>query len=630
MEINSNHSTYGAAFRQKPIFFMSGKETVAFFEGKLKKNMTLQEDTCTLGSNDTYRRQHTTYEVSDKKKGSTFLDLDFLIKDETSSLKGNLSDKKDVDFYNFSIPFNRTIQNYFGVQIYMDMPEGCDYDLTLYDEYGNQVGKAEWDGEGRKTLTIPNWDTNTNKYCIKIENKNGEEVSPDDYYKISFKVSENKEQEKTDAIREAFGNLHGAYSRKDENWREYLDKYNEVLMDTEKNYTKEMEKLHQKQFESLPEEKQYKGGRTVDELLQDMAEGKTLDDAETEYVKIFANLKDFEKAQQKAELKNDFSEDFVKDLESKGISRDELEGMQIKIESNGNVTVSGIEDKEVREQVQKLVEEKYSDRMYQYYTGIADSVGNLSSNTYQYATDVQEVRRYLKGVTGEDISLENLYLTPDGKIGGLPEKAANLINKTKDNAKIERIKDALINIIGHNRTSGDLGIPDFTSEFQFSNGAFSVADSGFTVDMAALDRRLTPQPHDNMYSDMYEYRSMQEKHIAVILKVGDLQEICLEEEEIVILLSNLLDNAIRESEKVLKNTGKAVIHLKLECEDHKLIFAVRNPVTEKVEIENDTIKSKRGDHHGIGLLNVKAVVDKYGGDMVLSCDENEFKAVVIL
>ena len=95
-----------------------------------------------------------------------------------------------------------------------------------------------------------------------------------------------------------------------------------------------------------------------------------------------------------------------------------------------------------------------------------------------------------------------------------------------------------------------------------------------------------------------KYRSMQEKHIAVILKVGDLQEICLEEEEIVILLSNLLDNAIRESEKVLKNTGKAVIHLKLECEEHKLIFAVRNPVTEKVEIENDTIKtiSLQDDH----------------------------------
>ena len=146
------------------------------------------------------------------------------------------------------------------------------------------------------------------------------------------------------------------------------------------------------------------------------------------------------------------------------------------------------------------------------------------------------------------------------------------------------------------------------------------------VEMSAIN---TNHPVVNAVLNQ-KYRSMQEKHIAVILKVGDLQEICLEEEEIVILLTNLLDNAIRESEKVLKNTGKAVIHLKLECEDHKLIFAVRNPVTEKVEIENDTIKSKRGDHHGIGLLNVKAVVDKYGGDMVLSCDENEFKAVVIL
>ena len=50
----------------------------------------------------------------------------------------------------------------------------------------------------------------------------------------------------------------------------------------------------------------------------------------------------------------------------------------------------------------------------------------------------------------------------------------------------------------------DLGIPDFTSEFQFSNGAFSVADSGFTVDMAALDRRLTPQPVSYTHLDVYK------------------------------------------------------------------------------------------------------------------------------
>ncbi len=504
--INEQSSEWGAAFRKKPVYFMSVKETEAFFDGKLRRNMELREDTCTLGSNDTYRRQHTTYEVYDKDRGSAFLDMGFLIKDETSSLKGSLSDEKDVDFYHFSIPFNRTVQNYFGVEVYIDMPEGCDYNLTLYDEYGNQVGKAEWDGTGRKTLAVPDWDTKTSQYCIKVENGNGEEVSPDDYYKISFHVTENKEHEKTDIIREAFGELHSAYSRKDENWREYLDKYNAVLRETEQNYRKEMEQLHRKQFESLPEEKKYKGERTVDELLQDMAEGKDLSDAEREYVKIFANLKDMEKAQQKAELKNGFSDDFAKELESMGISRNDIEGMCVKIGSNGDVTVDGIEDRAVREQVRKLIEEKYSDRMYRYYIGIADSVGNLPANVYQYAADVQEVRRYLKGVTGEDISLENLYLTPDGKIGGLPEKAANLINRTKDNAKIERMKDAISDIIGNIRISGDLGIPDFTSQFRFGNGEFAVEDSGFAADMAALDNRLTPQSSDNMYSDMYRYR----------------------------------------------------------------------------------------------------------------------------
>ncbi len=504
--INEQSSEWGAAFRKKPVYFMSVKETEAFFDGKLRMNMELREDTCTLGSNDTYRRQHTTYEVYDKDRGSAFLDMGFLIKDETSSLKGSLSDEKDVDFYHFSIPFNRTVQNYFGVEVYIDMPEGCDYNLTLYDEYGNQVGKAEWDGTGRKTLAVPDWDTKTSQYCIKVENGNGEEVSPDDYYKISFHVTENKEHEKTDIIREAFGELHSAYSRKDENWREYLDKYNAVLRETEQNYRKEMEQLHRKQFESLPEEKKYKGERTVDELLQDMAEGKDLSDAEREYVKIFANLKDMEKVRQKAELKNGFSDDFAKELESMGISRNDIEGMCVKIGSNGDVTVDGIEDRAVREQVRKLTEEKYSDRMYQYYIGIADSVGNLPANVYQYAADVQEVRRYLKGVTGEDISLENLYLTPDGKIGGLPEKAANLINRTKDNAKIERMKDALSDIIGNIRISGDLGIPDFTSQFRFGNGEFAVEDSGFAADMAALDSRLTPQSSDNMYSDMYRYR----------------------------------------------------------------------------------------------------------------------------
>ena len=69
------------------------------------------------------------------------------------------------------------------------------------------------------------------------------------------------------------------------------------------------------------------------------------------------------------------------------------------------------------------------------------------------------------------------------------------------------------------------------------------------VEMSAIN---TNHPVVNAILNQ-KYRSMQEKHIAVILKVGDLQEICLEEEEIVILLSNLLDNAIRASATYTNN-----------------------------------------------------------------------------
>ena len=33
----------------------------------------------------------------------------------------------------------------------------------------------------------------------------------------------------------------------------------------------------------------------------------------------------------------------------------------------------------------------------------------------------------------------------------------------------------------------------------------SILDIDSWLPKGALDRRLTPQPHDNMYSDMYEY-----------------------------------------------------------------------------------------------------------------------------
>ncbi len=76
----------------------------------------------------------------------------------------------------------------------------------------------------------------------------------------------------------------------------------------------------------------------------------------------------------------------------------------------------------------------------------------------------------------------------------------------------------------------------------------------------------------------------------------------------------------RDMQAVYERQGrKAVIHVKLVQEGGNLIFSVRNPVVEKVQVTE-----------GTGLSNVKAVADKYGGDFAVSCDEEKFQAVVML
>ena len=127
-----------------------------------------------------------------------------------------------------------------------------------------------------------------------------------------------------------------------------------------------------------------------------------------------------------------------------------------------------------------------------------------------------------------------------------------------------------------------------------------------------------------------KFHAAREQGVSMIFKVGDMSGIRLDGEEIVILLSNLLDNAIHECVKVVKAGRKAVINIKLVQEGGKLIFSVKNPVAEKVQVTDGIVLDSSGGMHGVGLMNVKAVVDKYGGDFAVSCDSEKFQAVVMI
>ncbi|WP_423214744.1 sensor histidine kinase [Streptococcus equinus] len=127
-----------------------------------------------------------------------------------------------------------------------------------------------------------------------------------------------------------------------------------------------------------------------------------------------------------------------------------------------------------------------------------------------------------------------------------------------------------------------------------------------------------------------QYRVIKGKNIGMTFAVSDLHDIRLSDDDIVVLIGNLVVNAIHECEKVISQGQTASIQVIFVEKDSRLIFTVRNPVVQRVAITDNKVRGVPKDGHGIGLSNVESVVEKYGGTFAISCDEKEFTAVAVM
>ena len=126
-----------------------------------------------------------------------------------------------------------------------------------------------------------------------------------------------------------------------------------------------------------------------------------------------------------------------------------------------------------------------------------------------------------------------------------------------------------------------------------------------------------------------KYQEAREKGIVFVVKVNDLSGLIIKDEDIVLILSNLLNNAIEANE----NCEEAVIKLKFVKEGHQIIISVTNIFTKKpliVENKFVTTKAEDTDMHGIGLQNIKEAVEKYNGSCVIKHDDNHFKVAILI
>lgn len=126
-----------------------------------------------------------------------------------------------------------------------------------------------------------------------------------------------------------------------------------------------------------------------------------------------------------------------------------------------------------------------------------------------------------------------------------------------------------------------------------------------------------------------KYKYAKSKGIPILFAVNNLEELPIGEEDIVILLANLLDNAIEACQKVTERDK--IIKFRFLKEEDKIIISIRNPVQEAVKVIAGRLETtkKNSKEHGIGMTNIQKVAEQYGGENVWSCREGYFTQSII-
>lgn len=128
-----------------------------------------------------------------------------------------------------------------------------------------------------------------------------------------------------------------------------------------------------------------------------------------------------------------------------------------------------------------------------------------------------------------------------------------------------------------------------------------------------------------------KYYEALQNDVLFILKINDLSHIKVSDEDIVIILSNLLDNAIEAAGQC--DIDKRTVGIKLLYEDDVLSIAVSNSYKTEPEIMEDgymrTIKDDK-EQHGLGIRNVVATLEKYNAEYIIDYKNGEFVFSIIM
>lgn len=129
----------------------------------------------------------------------------------------------------------------------------------------------------------------------------------------------------------------------------------------------------------------------------------------------------------------------------------------------------------------------------------------------------------------------------------------------------------------------------------------------------------------------HKYNLASQKQIKLQVQLDDLSKFPLPDDALVVVLSNLIDNAIEACEKILDEQKRCIL-IKAHVGSSGSILCVENSVASPVPIINGYIKTTKGNplQHGYGLQNISAIVSAHEGTYAIHCDEENLKFIFVI
>ena len=126
-----------------------------------------------------------------------------------------------------------------------------------------------------------------------------------------------------------------------------------------------------------------------------------------------------------------------------------------------------------------------------------------------------------------------------------------------------------------------------------------------------------------------KYRKMEEAKIKFLCNLN-VEYIPMEESDFVILMGNLLDNAIEASEKSPEE--ERFIELNMKNMNQMFMLKIKNSCMKKAfrdKMRFVTDKEEK-EKHGFGIASAQYIVNQYNGEMDFAYDDKTFEVKILI